>query len=69
MLAGALTGALFKSTGECLLMCHLFIIIQRLHYLSCSGCEACFGSRYYCFSIRGSLELGEDTRLSTLCDV
>ena len=33
MVAGALTGALFKSTGECLLMCHLSIATQRLPFL------------------------------------
>jgi hypothetical protein len=64
MLAGAITGALFKSTGECLLMRQLLIPLS-VHLLS-SGCEASIGSSYYCFSIRGNVELGKDTRLSTL---
>ena len=33
MVAGALTGALFRSTGECLLVCHLFIATQRLPFM------------------------------------
>ena len=33
MVAGAITGALFKSTGGCLLMRHLFVATQRLPFL------------------------------------
>jgi hypothetical protein len=64
MVAGALTGALFKSTGERSSR-SILIHSQRFHFLP-SWCEACLGSSYYCLSLRGSVELGEDTRLSTL---
>lgn len=68
MVAGALTGALFKSTGEYLPTCRLLIRPQRLPCLALppSWCEACLGSSHYCLSIRGGLELDEDTGLSTL---
>jgi Tim17/Tim22/Tim23/Pmp24 family len=63
MAAGALTGALFKSTGG------RFSFSVRTHLMFAflhSWCETCVGSSYYSISVRGCLELDKDTRLSTL---
>ena len=72
MAAGALTGALFKSTGEqfSYLPCP-FMYPESSYFFVPSWGEACFGGSDCGFCICGGLELGQNARLRlyyTLCN-
>ena len=64
MAAGAITGALFKSTGEQYSYLWPVHVTETFYFLSVpSWGEACLGYGNYGLSICGGLELGKNSRL------